>query len=240
MVLYVGAHSQGIDSAMQLVDHLPGFLSGLYIQVSPLKVVSDSPTKLEQVTALYGHAVDAGLTVIAGHAGAITPALRAIGIHAADAGLASGETFDMSTTRRPKKEGGDGKSTGGGPASRMYLREVGHSFDAKTLETFFSVQAVRDRLAACRLACHRFIGGDPLARAREHSLWARVADASDVSGVSQSMRTSIVADVLTARRSTITAVNQALGEAGLAPIDTRPADNHLNWFSRLTERRDVA
>jgi hypothetical protein len=50
-----------------------------------------------RLSELYVDAKRLGLPVIAGHAGAITPALRAAGIDAADAGLASGEAFESSS-----------------------------------------------------------------------------------------------------------------------------------------------
>lgn len=240
LVLFVGAHSRGIDHGMRLIEELPGFLSGLYCQVSPLSMVRDSPTKLEQVTNLYRRAVALGIPVIAGHGGAVTPALRAIGVSAADAGLATDESFDMSTKRRPKRKAEPGEKRSGGPTSRMYLREIGRSLDATTIRSLLAVDGARAELSSCRLPCHRFIGGDPLARAKEHSLWARVAEAAAIHDLPSSMRPSAVADLLAARRSTLTTINGALAAAEVDLLDTRPIDNHLNWFSRLMEHRSAA
>ena len=99
---------------------------------------------------------------------------------------------------------------------------------------------MRDLLSTCRLPCHRFIGGDPLVRAKEHSLRTRVDEAAAIAKLPTSMRASAVADLLAARRSTVTAVNGALSAAGIAPVDTRPSDNQLNWFSRLLAGRPAA
>lgn len=178
LVLFVGAHSKGLAAAQALLDAQQSFLSGLYLQVTPTNPVIDSPTKLQRITELSLYARTLGLAVIGGHAGAITPALRACGIDAADAGLASGEAFESSSARRPKPPKDPETERNGGPSSRMYLGALGRSFDAKRVTELRSVTAVRDLLGSCRLPCHRFVGGDDfLARAKEHSLRARVAEA---------------------------------------------------------------
>jgi hypothetical protein len=50
------------------------------------------------------------------------------------------------------------------------------------------VPAAAAQLLGCRLPCHRFTGGDPLDRAREHSLWARVDTSREISGLPATMR----------------------------------------------------
>ena len=173
--------------------------------------------------------------------GAIAPALRAAGIDAADAGLASSEAFTPSAARRPKPAIDPDDRQSGGPSSRAYLEAIGRSFAAKRINQLRSVPAVRDLIGGCRLACHRFIGGDDyLARAKEHSLRARIAEAQAVAGLPTSMRVAEMIQRLTRQRSTITAANAALKAAGVDPIDTRPTDNHLNWIARLTESRSAA
>jgi hypothetical protein len=241
LVLFVGAHADGLDIAHQILDELPGFLSGIYLQVAPLTPVKDSPSKLLRVTELYLHARELGLPVIAGHAGAAAPALRAAGIDAADAGLASSEAFQAAGHRRAKPPREEGKKQSGGASSRMYLEAIGQSFASARVTEMRSVPAARDLLGACRLPCHRFIGGDDyLSRAQEHSLRARITEAVAIASRPPSMRLSEVIDTVTQRRSTVTALNAALQAAGIAPIDTRPVDNHLNWLGRLAERRTAA
>jgi hypothetical protein len=240
LVLYVGAHSRGLEHAARLLSELPAFLSGIYLQISPLRVIKDSPTKLERVAHLYMQARTIGIPILAGHAGALTPALRALGVHAADAGLATAEAFDVSTARAVRRKSDDATNQSGGPSSRMYVREVGLSLDHKVLRQYLAVPAARDLLTTCRLPCHRFIGGDPLVRAKEHSLRSRIDEAAAVTKLPPSMRASAVADLLAARRSTITALNGALSAAGVPPIDTRPSDSQLNWFARLHAGRPAA
>lgn len=240
LVLYVGAHSRGLDHTSRMLADLPAFLSGVYLQISPLSVNRDSPTKLERVARLYMEAQQTRMPIIAGHGGALTPALRSLGVHAADAGLATGEAFDVSTARTVRRKSDDNTKQSGGPSSRMYVRELGLSLDNKVLREYLAVPAVRDLLSTCRLPCHRFIGGDPLVRAKEHSLRSRVDEAAAIAKLPTSMRASAVADLLAARRSTVTAVNGALSAAGIGPVDTRPSDNQLNWFSRLLAGRPAA
>lgn len=56
LVLYLGAHSRGLEYTSRMLADLPAFLSGVYLQISPLSVIRDSPTKLERVAHLYmGH-----------------------------------------------------------------------------------------------------------------------------------------------------------------------------------------
>jgi hypothetical protein len=129
------------------------------------------------------------MPVIGGHAGAVIAALRAAGIDAADAGLASSETFTPSTARRRKPTKGSDEHQNGGPSSRAYHEALGRSFDAKRINEMRSVAAVHDLVSGCRLPCHRFIGGDDyLARAKEHSLRARIAEAQTIGALPTSMR----------------------------------------------------
>jgi len=123
----------------------------------------------------------------------------------------------------------------------MYLEAVGRSFDAKRVTEMRSVPATRDLLGGCRLPCHRFVGGDDfLARAKEHSLRTRIAEAQAIAALPPSMRLTEIIQVATRRRSTVTAVNAALKQAGIDPLDTRPGDNQLSWLGRLAESHSAA
>jgi len=110
LVSFVGGHTKGLDRVIALLDEVPYFVSAVYVQLSPIAPSKDGPSKLEAVMTAYKHAGARGFEVIAGRAGAITPALRAMGLNAADAGLATGETFDRSGARstpgrRPSADG---------------------------------------------------------------------------------------------------------------------------------------
>lgn len=241
LIQFVGAHSEGLGLALELIRQLPSFLSAVYVQVGPTSPVTDSPTKLLRVSDFYASARRDGMAVIAGHAGAITPALRAVGVDAADAGLASSETFETASARRPKLAKDDDAQRSGGPSSRIYLEPIDRSMNAKRVVELRSVSAVSDLLGGCRLPCHRFIGGnDFLSRAKEHSLRSRVAVAERVAGLPPSMRLDEVIEAALRRRSNVTAVNSALQSTSIAPLATQPIDNHLNWLGRLRERQTAA
>jgi hypothetical protein len=47
LVLFVGAHTQGLDSAVRLLGEVPHFVSGVYVQATPIHPMKDGPSKLE-------------------------------------------------------------------------------------------------------------------------------------------------------------------------------------------------
>jgi hypothetical protein len=241
LVLFVGGHTRGLERMAALIDEVPHFVEALYLQLSPIQPMTDSPSKLEQVTAIYRHAVSRGFKVIAGHAGAATPALRAFGIDAADAGLATGETFDQTRARRARRSASeDSDKRKGGRRARMYCEQIGRSLDAEEIDRVLNVPNAAAELRGCRLPCHRFSSDHILERAREHSLWARVADAQMVSSLPTSMRATAVYERLRNQRSALTAINGALEAAGEATLTLSPVDNHIAWVSRVVASRSAA
>jgi hypothetical protein len=240
LVLFVGAHTQGLEHAVQLLDEVPHFISGVYVQATPVRPMKDGPSKLESLTALYAHAASLGFKVIAGHAGAVTHELRALGVDAADAGLAIGENFDQSPSKRTAAPVSEGKQKGGGRRSRMYFGQIGRSLEAADVERLLAVPGAAAELRSCRLPCHRFSGHHLLEQAREHSLWARVEEAQLVASLPPSMRATSVYERLKARRSVLATINGALDAAGEAPLDVKPLDNHVVWISRALAARSAA
>jgi hypothetical protein len=240
LVLFVGAHTRGLDSAVRLLDEVPHFISGVYVQATPVHPMKDGPSKLESLTALYTHAASLGFKVIAGHAGAVTPELRALGVDAADAGLAIGETFDQSRSKRTATPDPEGEQKGGGRRSRMYFGQIGRSLEAADVERLLAVPGAAAELRSCRLPCHRFSGHHLLEEAREHSLWARVEEAQLVASLPPSMRATSVYERLKTRRSVLATINGALDAAGEVPLDVKPVDNHLVWISRALAARSAA
>lgn len=239
--LYLGGHTKGLELVHRLIDDLPSFLSGVYVQLSPLETTKDTPTKLERVTEIYQHVSAGGFKVIAGYAGAVTPALRALGIDAADAGLATAEAFDQSGSRRStQSQTTDDDRQGGGPQSRMYFPTIDRSLDGKQARRLLDVPAAAAQLLGCRLPCHRFTGGDPLARAREHSLWARVDTSREISRLPATMRLQALYERTCTQRSRLTTINGALVAASQAPLDTKPLDNRLVWISRTLQASAAA
>lgn len=87
-------------------------------------------------------------------------ALRALGVDAADAGLAIGEGFDQSTTKRRAKPDPEEGQKRGGRRSRMYLGQIGRSLEAADIERLLAVPGAAAELRSCRLPCHRFSESD--------------------------------------------------------------------------------
>lgn len=239
LVLFVGGHTKGLDEVISLLDSLPHFISAVYLQMTPVRPMKDAPSKLEAVTSVYHHAASRGFQVIAGHAGAVTPALRSLGVDAADAGLAIGEGFDQSAAKRQTKKDTQEKASGG-RRSRMYFGQIGRSLEAADVERLLAVPGAAAELRGCRLPCHRFRGEALLDQAREHSLWARVEEAQLVSALPTAMRASSVYERLRAQRTVIATINGALEAAGDKPLDVKPVDNQLAWISRSLAARSAA
>lgn len=240
LVLFVGGHTKGIDQVVALLDELPHYISAVYLQMTPVDPMKASPSKLESLTSVYTHAAALGFKVIAGHAGAVTPALRALGVDAADAGLAISESFDQSTAKRRVAAQVDDQPKRGGRRSRMYFGQLGRSLEAAAVERVLKVPGAAAELRGCRLPCHRFSGHHLLEQAREHSLWARVEEAQLVSSLPQSMRPTSVFERLKAQRSVLATVNGALEVAGEQPLAVKPVDNQLAWISRSLAARTAA
>ena len=231
-LLFVGGHTKGLDRLIALLDEVPHFVSAVYLQLSPIAPSKDSPSKLEAVMTAYRHAAARGFKVIAGRAGAITPALRAMGVDAADAGLATGEAFDRSGARSSRKKSDDEASSGGGRRSRMYFSQIDRSLDAAVVERLLAVPGAAAELRGCRLPCHRFRGDHVLEHAREHSLWSRVQEAQLVASLPRSMRMTQVYERLRGQRSVLATINGALEAASQENLDPKPLENRLTWVSR--------
>lgn len=153
---------------------------------------------------------------------AANPVLRALGIDAADAGLAIGEAFDQSTTKRRAKPETETGQQRGGRRSRMYFGQIGRSLEAADVERLLAVAGAAAELRSCRLPCHRFSG---------HRL---------VSALPSSMRATSVYERLKGQRSVLATINGALETAGEQPLDVKPVDNHLTWISRALSARSAA
>lgn len=240
-VLFVGGHTRGLDQVLALLDELPHFISGIYLQMTPVRPMRDGPSKLATLTSLYQHAASLGFQVIAGHAGAVTPILRALGVDAADAGLAISEGFDQATARRRSKPATDkGEKARGGGKPRMYVGQIGRSLGADEIERLLGVPGAAAEVRSCRLPCHRFSGHNLLDQAREHSLWARVEEAQLVTSLPSSMRATSVYERLKGQRSVLAIINGALKTAGEKPLDVKQIDDHLTWISRSMAERSAA
>lgn len=226
-VAFLGVHTASMDAAHQLVDDLPHWIDGVYLQLSPVNPLHDSPSKIIDALMLMRHATQQGFSVIAGRLAGLAPLLRAAGIAGADAGLGEGESFAYGakiknheprngTEHQPRLLGG-----------RLYVPQLGRSVSVREWDRLMQVPALRGQLL-CRLPCCAF--GLPVEttprRGREHSLHCRVAEAKALPG---SGRPTIDASIalLEQRQSTARAIATGLDEAGLDPVATGFVDNHL-------------
>jgi hypothetical protein len=92
-VALLGVHTSSMEAARQLIDDLPHWIDSIYLQLSPVNPLSDSPSKIIDALMLMRHATQQGFSVIAGRLAGPAPLLRAAGIAGADAGLGEGESF---------------------------------------------------------------------------------------------------------------------------------------------------
>ncbi len=214
-------------------------LSGLYVQVSPVNPMTDSVSKLMDVSQAILRFEDGGLPVVAGHLGAFGGVLRSLGVSAADAGLGSGETFDASRLLRVRKPQ-EGNSKGGGMSPRRYVLQLLRFVSPSQWSAPMSLDVARGFLD-WRLRCCRFRTiEDRTEWAREHSLRSRVEEASDLAGLAPSMRSSRQMDVIQAARTSLVMVNTALRNSGHSIIPSDHVENHGVALEQLVALRQVA
>ncbi len=239
-VAFLGVHTASMEAAHQLVDDLPHWIDGVYLQLSPVNPLHDSPSKIIDALMLMRHATQQGFSVIAGRLAGLAPLLRADGIAGADAGLGEGESFAYGakiknheprngTEHQPRLLGG-----------RLYVPQLGRSVSAREWDRLMKIPALRGQLL-CRLPCCAF--GLPVEttprRGREHSLHCRVAEAKTLPG---SGRPTIDASIalLEQRQSTARAIAASLDEAGLDAVATGFLDNHLAVARYLRDASSAA
>lgn len=227
-VAFVGAHSSALDRAHALIDQLPLWLEGVYLQVTPSNPLRDSPAKLIDALVLMRHAVQRGFTVLAGRMAALGPLARSLGVHGTDAGLGEGESFVYASkieNHEPRAPGSKAPKVLGG---RAYISQLGRSVSAAEWSRLMAVPALRGQLL-CRLPCCAF--GQPVEttpyRGREHSLHSRASEARQHSGVGSTAIAQVVR-LLEHRQSVARSVNGALVAADLAPLSIEHVENHLS------------
>lgn len=226
-VAFVGAHSSALDRAHALIDQLPLWLEGVYIQVTPSNPLRDSAAKLIDALVLMRYAVQRGFTVLGGRMAALGPLARALGVHGTDAGLGEGESFVYASkvkNQEPRAEGSSPPKVLGG---RVYVPHLGRSVSAAEWSRLMVVPSLRGQLV-CRLPCCAF--GQPVetmpSRGREHSLHSRVSEARQHSGTGSTALGQVVR-LLEQRQSVARTVTSALAAADLPPLSTEHAENHL-------------
>lgn len=226
-VAFIGAHASSMELAHTLVDQLPLWLEGVYIQVTPSNPLRDSTAKIIDALVLMRHAVQRGFTVLGGRMAGLGPLARALGIHGTDAGLGEGESFvypSKMKSHEPRSEDASSPKLLGG---RVYVPQLGRSVSSAEWSRLMAVPALRGQLL-CGLPCCAF--GQPVestpSRGREHSLHSRVAEARQHIAVGAAALSEVVR-LLTQRQSVARTVTNALVAADLPPLSTEHAENHL-------------
>jgi hypothetical protein len=226
-IAFIGAHTSSMEAAHQLIDDLPHWIDGVYVQLTPVNPLHDSPSKIIDALMLMRHAAQQGFTVIAGRLAGLTPLLGAASIHAVDAGLGEGESFAYGTKVKNHEPRNPGDRQPRLPAGRLYVPQLGRSVSAAEWARVMQIPALRGQLL-CRLPCCAFglsVESTPQ-RGREHSLHCRVADAKALSASGRPAMDTVIA-LLGQRQSTARAITASLREAGFDPVATDFLDNHL-------------
>lgn len=237
----IGFHTQGLEIVRHRLGRLSGVYSAVYLQATPVDPYRDSASKLGNIVDLLIDTQASGLDVIAGRMGALTVPLRALGIAAADAGLATGESFRLtSKLRAPQRSPSDDKERKmSSQASRRYIRPIKRSVAAKTIDAIEAAPAA-NALLRCDGCCRYLVPDDRVRRGREHSLVVRVTEANEISALPRSMRIERAERDWTAARSQLTAVNRALRDAKAEQIKTDYLDNQLAVLRAAAARSQVA
>lgn len=236
----IGVHTLGMEAARRRLNELSGIYEGVYVQATPIHPYNDSVSKMAAVVDLLLEAKSQDRSVIAGRLGALTVPLRALGIDAADAGLAAGETFNLAGKLRrdpPREDGQPAPRTS--MAARRYLPQIRRSLGPDRLGEIESVPAAEAQLR-CTACCQYLAPDDRVRRGREHSLAARITEAVEISALPRSMRLERAEREWTAARRALTSVNRALTDAELAPLDGEYLDNQLALLRDVAARTKAA
>lgn len=225
---FIGAHTSSMEAAHRLIDNLPHWIEGVYLQLTPVNPMHDSPSKIIDCLILMRHAVQRGFMVIAGRLAALGPLARALGVHGTDAGLGEGESFDYGSKLNSYELRGDKANPPRPVTGRLYAPNLGRSLSTAEWARLMQIPALRGQLL-CRLPCCAF--GQPVestpTRGREHSLHCRVAEARLSSSSGSSVAIRDVIRLLEQRQSFARTVTEALNAAHLEPIATEFIGNHI-------------
>lgn len=234
-IAFVGIHSERFDRGAELLARINRAVAGVYVQITPFRPQSDTVSKLLRCADLYAHAAD-DFSVIAGRGGGGGNFFRALGVAATDAGLAEGETFDFASKARPKKPGDGVKGKGFG--RRIYLPALGLSVSGKQFRLLGETQGLQ-QFARCALPCCRFNPFDTK-RAVEHSLRARVAEATEQRDLPRSSAVERQLDQLASRLATLNSCNSVLAAMDEAPFSTKHLEHQSAALARRLARSTAA
>ena len=217
-----------------IIERLPLWLEGLYVQLTPIDPMQDSPGKIVDVLDVMTHAKHRGFAVIAGRLAGLGVLLRALGVNAADAGLGDGERFNLSSKVRMQNRATPGKNAIRMPGGRIYVATLGRSVSKSEWNAMMQVPALRG-LLLCPLSCcglGQSIEAMP-SRGREHSLYSRVEEAKRTPRLGIGSALEHARQALEQQRSSLTAVANGLAAAQLPGIPAKFIENHLSACLRL-------
>jgi hypothetical protein len=227
-IAFVGVHASRMAEAHQIVEALPAWIEGVYLQVTPVDPLRDSPAKLIDILALLDGLARRGLTVIGGRLAGLGPLARALGIDGVDAALGEGESFRYGAKVANHEQRKGASRPPRLPGGRLYVPQLGRSFSRVEWERLMAVPSVRGQLM-CRLPCCAF--GQPLettpARGREHSLHTRVAEARSLVGLGTRPALLKTIGLLEAQQSLGRTVADAFRAADLDPLSFEHVENQL-------------
>lgn len=241
VIATIGVHTQGLDAARHRLESLSSLYSAVYLQHTPVDPYRDSADKLGNVIALLQQVQGQGRDAIAGRMGSLTVLLRALGIAAADAGMAAGESFSLTSKLKAPQPAtnADRSPRMASNASRRYLPPLKRSVDIKVLKRIQATPAA-DALLRCSTCCRYLVPEDRIRRGREHSLLARVTEAQQVSTLPPSMRLEHAEREWEAARRMATGVNTALRDAGHQEIGADYLDNQIVVLRQSAARSEAA
>ncbi len=233
-IAFVGVHVSGLDAAQRLIDELPCWLHGVYLQVNHLHPLEDSAAKIVTACRLLLQVRQRGLVAIGGRLGSLGILTRALDVDAVDAGLGEGESFSLAAKVRVPAKRQPGQAPPRVLGGRLYAPRLGQSLSKKQWAAMMSIDSLRGSMI-CRLPCCTFgqsIDSTP-ARGKEHSLHCRVREALEGRGDTAGMRLDRAQSILEAIRSNLRATNNALKQADLPQLPARFVDNQLTALVRL-------
>lgn len=178
-----------------------------------------------------------GGPVASGRVGAFGLVLLALGVDAFDSGLTTAEAFDLNNSIRSaagrRKAKADGEETEHrGRRRRFYISQLKTTVMRPVMDVIDS-RELRHRFTTSLPCCASGFGSH-LEHAREHCLFARNEETSQLLGVAPRLRPTVLARQLEEARDTAAVLTRALERAGERP----PSFAHLETWRRLLLGRE--
>lgn len=197
-----------------------------YVLVSPMNARDSSVTKLLRFVKGLERFKDHGISVIAGRQPAFGLSLMALGISGFDSGLAHVESFDYrSTVRETKRTRTGGRR--GGKSRPVYSSKLMTNLAPQQFDRLMGLPGMRGDLS-CTGFCCRDNMTDAIQAAREHFVWSRLEEISQLREVSPAGRVRYVSEKLAGAHQLAKRVQRLVPEMDWS-------FQHLDNWSRVTE-----